>query len=67
MKAKDIKDLSLEEVQDKLAETTAELTKMKINHSISTIENPMLITEKRRSIARLKTELRMRQIKATNK
>lgn len=67
MKAKDIKDLSLEEIQDKLAETNADLTKMKINHSISTIENPMLITQKRRTIARLKTELRMREIKATNK
>jgi large subunit ribosomal protein L29 len=67
MKAKEIKDLTLEEVQDKLAETSADLAKLKINHSISNVENPMLISQKRKSIARLKTELRMRAIKATNK
>lgn len=67
MKAKEIKDLSLEEIQDKLSENSAELAKMKINHSISNIENPMLISQKRKTIARLKTELRKRELKATNK
>lgn len=61
MKAKDIKDLTLEELKDKLNEKSAEFAKMKINHAISPLENPLLIRTTRRTVALLKTELRKKQ------
>jgi len=61
MKAKDIKDLTLEELKDKLNEKSSELAKMKINHAISPLENPLLIRTTRRTVALLKTELRKKQ------
>ncbi|MBX7093258.1 MAG: 50S ribosomal protein L29 [Flavobacteriales bacterium] len=67
MKAKDIKDLNLEELKDKLNEKTAELAKMKITHAISPVENPMLIRANRRTVARLKTAIKQQEAKANNK
>jgi large subunit ribosomal protein L29 len=37
---------------------------MKLSHSISPLENPQTIKEQRRTIARLKTELRRRELEA---
>jgi large subunit ribosomal protein L29 len=62
-----IKDLSTKELMDKLADEEIMLAKMKLNHAISPIENPMKIKMSRKTIARLQTELRMRQINETNK
>ena len=62
-----IKDLSTKELIDKLADEEIMLAKMKLNHAISPIENPMKIKMSRKTIARLQTELRMRQINETNK
>ncbi len=67
MKAKEIKDLNLEELQEKIREKSADLVKMKINHAIAPVENPMLIRSARRTVARLKTELKQRELKASNK
>ena len=39
-----------------------DLTKMKMNHAVSPLENPMLIRTTRRNIARLMTELRKREL-----
>lgn len=57
MKAKDIKGLSVSELTAKIAEETASLHKMKLNHAISPMDNPMVIRGSRRTVARLKTEL----------
>ncbi len=57
MKAKDIKGLSVNELAAKISEETASLSKLKLNHSISPLDNPMVIRDARRTIARLKTEL----------
>jgi large subunit ribosomal protein L29 len=56
MKNEEIKSLNDQEIADKLAEELAGLTKMKINHAVSPIENPMKIRFARKTIARLKTE-----------
>ena len=67
MKTKDIKELSLDDLREKLGEVSAELSKMKINHTISPVENPLLIRAKRRTIARIQTEIRNKEAKAVNK
>lgn len=58
MKTSEIKDLTTEEIREKIETEKAALTKMKMNHAVSPLENPMLIRTTRRNIARLMTELR---------
>lgn len=61
MKKEEIKAMNDQELTDKLAEETAALTKLKINHAVSPIENPMKIRYTRKTVARLKTELSSRK------
>jgi len=61
MKKADIKNLSAGDVENKLAELRAQFNKMKISHSISPIENPIQIRDMRKTIARLETELTLKQ------
>ena len=62
MKTSEIKDLTTEEIREKIETEKAALTKMKMNHAVSPLENPMLIRTTRRNIARLLTELRKREL-----
>ncbi|MFM7022344.1 MAG: 50S ribosomal protein L29 [Flavobacteriales bacterium] len=61
MKASVIKQMTTEEVKERIAGEQANLEKYKINHSISPLETPLVIRTTRRTIARLNTELRARQ------
>ncbi len=65
MKQESLKELSLSELKDKLAENQQQLSKLVFNHNLSSIENPMLIRHTRRGIARLKTELSYRDNQVT--
>ena len=62
MKNSELRGLSLEELKNKLAVEKENYGKLKFAHSITPIENPMKIKESRRFIARLKTELRAKEI-----
>jgi large subunit ribosomal protein L29 len=64
MENKDIIALSTIELQSKMKEEKANFVKLKLNHAISPIENPIKIRDNRKVIARLSTELTKR-IKAT--
>lgn len=64
MKQSEIKELSNAELKEKIEILRNELTKMKINHGISPLENPMLIRKNRKDIARLLTEKRRRELEA---
>lgn len=61
MKKEEIKAMNDQELSDKLAEETAVLTKLKINHAVSPVENPMKIRYTRKTVARLKTEFSIRK------
>ncbi len=63
MKASEIKELSNQELQERLEDYKGVLTKMKLNHAVSPLDNPNKIGETRKDIARLNTELKARQIK----
>lgn len=63
MKQQVIRELSTAEVKERMVEEQQQLVKLKLNHAISPIENPQKIKEQRRTVARLKTELRMRELK----
>ncbi|MEQ8324649.1 MAG: 50S ribosomal protein L29 [Vicingaceae bacterium] len=62
MKQIDIKDLSTDDLNEKLAEQKELLVKLKMNHTVSPLENPKQLGGIRRTIARVKTELRKREI-----
>lgn len=63
--SEDIKELSTEDLKAKIVEEKQRLTKLKFNHAVSPIENPMVLRFVRRDIARLSTELTKR-IKEAN-
>ena len=58
----EIKELSTKDLQDRLVEMEKEYVQMKMNHSVSPLDNPARITRDRRMIARVKTELRLREL-----
>ena len=61
MKQKEIKDLSVAELQEKLSQTRKTYNDLKMAHAISPIENPLQIRSVRRTVARLATELSKRE------
>ena len=62
MKKENFKDLSDKELQDRLAAAEKEYVQEKIQHSISPLDNPAKITADRMNIARMKTEIRAREL-----
>ena len=63
MKSSEIKELSLQELLERLESEETLMVRMKMNHAVSPLDNPNKLVETRRNIARLKTEVRTRQIK----
>jgi large subunit ribosomal protein L29 len=63
MKSSEIKELSMQELQERLENEETLMVRMKMNHAVSQLDNPNKLVETRRNIARLKTEVRARQIK----
>ena len=63
MKAKDIKNLSDEELSTKLSELKTELFNLRFRHASGQLENPMQINLVKKDIARVNTVIRARQIK----
>lgn len=62
MKNSEIRGLSLDELKNKLVVEKDGLDKLKFAHSITPIENPMKIKESRKLIARIQTEIRVKEI-----
>lgn len=61
MKANEVKELTTKELEERLVTEQDQLTKTKINHSISPMDNPSKIKEMRKSVARIQTELQQRK------
>ena len=62
MKNVEIKDMSTADLKERVLAEKANYDQLVINHSISPIENPAQIRLLRRTIARMETELRQREI-----
>ncbi len=67
MKQSVIRELAPAELIERLEEEEKQYLKMKLNHAVSPLENPMKIKFYRRLIARLKTEIRRREFEKVNK
>jgi large subunit ribosomal protein L29 len=62
MKNSEIIELTTAEIIEKIAIASEELVRMKLNHAVNPLENPMKIRFARKDVARLNTELRKRQL-----
>ncbi|MGO0122798.1 50S ribosomal protein L29 [Desulfothermobacter acidiphilus] len=63
MKIREIRDLSNQEIEEKLRASKEELFRLRLQVATGQLENPMRIREVKRRIARLKTVLRERELK----
>lgn len=63
MNAKEIRENSISELNDKLAELKDELYKLRFQHAINQLDNPKRITAVKKDIARVKTIIREAEIK----
>ena len=66
MKIAEIRELSTKELVERIDAEVAAYDQKVINHSISPSENPAQIKQQRRMIARMKTELRQRELNNKN-
>jgi large subunit ribosomal protein L29 len=62
-----IRELSTPELVERLETETKQLVKLKLNHAVSPLENPNKIKAYRKTVARIKTELRKRELEEINK
>ncbi|MCM4168514.1 50S ribosomal protein L29 [Arenibacter antarcticus] len=62
MKQSEIKELSVEGLKEKRAEYKKQFSDLKMAHSVTPLENPLLIRKVRRTVARLATELTKREL-----
>ncbi len=62
MNKAEIKELSTADLTERLEQMEKEYRQLTVNHSVSPVDNPAKITADRKMIARVKTELRQREL-----
>ncbi len=62
MKAKDIRDLSSEEISQRIKDENEQLGQLQFQHAVAELPNPMIIRHKRRFVARLSGILNERTV-----
>lgn len=62
MKNSEIKELTTAEITERIDNANEEMVRMRLNHAVNPLDNPMKIRFARKDIARLNTELRKRQL-----
>ena len=66
MYAKEIRELTSAELNEKLADLKDQLFKLRFQLAINQLENPMSIVAVKKDIARVKTVIRENEIKNSN-
>lgn len=62
MKNSEIIELTTKEIAERIDADKDKLNRMRLNHAVSPLDNPIEIKELKKDIARLKTEMRKRQL-----
>ncbi|MGE4484214.1 MAG: 50S ribosomal protein L29 [Oscillospiraceae bacterium] len=62
MKANEVRKMSSEELESKLADLKKDLFMLRMQHATNQLDNPIKITEVKRDIARVKTIIRQQQL-----
>jgi large subunit ribosomal protein L29 len=63
----ELQDYTAEELANELQQTEAQFQRLSFDHSIRGLDNPLALREVRRDIARLKTEVRRREVAEMSK
>ena len=63
MKASEIREKTEQELNEELRELKSELFKLRFQHATNQLDNPMKLRDVRKSIARVKTVIRERELK----
>ncbi|MBN1269439.1 MAG: 50S ribosomal protein L29 [Kiritimatiellae bacterium] len=61
MKSRDIRDMTVEEIEQRLRETQSELFNLRLQKTSGQIENPLRLRGLRRDVARMKTIIHERR------
>ena len=61
-KEKNIKDMTLEELESKLVDSNESLFNFRFQRSLQQLEHPQIITKTKKEIARIKTYIRQYQL-----
>ena len=61
MKQSEIKELSVEEIREKIVDFKKQHSDLKMAHAVTPLENPLQIRKARKILARLSTELTKRE------
>lgn len=62
MKSTVIKEMTTGELKERLSEEKKQLAKLRLNHTVSPLDNPLVINQSKKTIARINTELRKREL-----
>ncbi len=62
MKFSDIKELTTKEIKELIRDEKLNFTKLRLMHSVNPLDNPHKLKDVKRKIARLKTELKSREL-----
>lgn len=62
MKIQDIRDLSTQELEDKIKDLKEELFNLRFQNATNQLDNPVRIVSVKRDIARVKTVLREKEL-----
>lgn len=63
----ELQGFSDEDLASELTQTEIQYQKLKFDHAIKGLDNPLVLREVRRDIARLRTEVRRRELANMNK
>jgi large subunit ribosomal protein L29 len=64
MRAKELRDLSVDDLNQKRAELREEIGHLRLKRATSRLENPMKLKETKRDLARIETVLRQKAVEA---
>ena len=67
MKTSEIKEMSTKELVEKLQVEKENLVRLRLNHAVSPLDNPMKIKDAKKNIARMNTILRQRELSENQK
>ena len=64
MKPQEIRDLSAQEIEQRIEENEREISQLEFKKAVAGLENPLVLRTLRREIARLKTILKQKETEA---
>ena len=62
MKNSEVIELTIKELRERIETEKENLVRMRLNHAVSPLDNPMVLSGAKKDIARLLTELKKREL-----